>query len=206
MDPTTPHDPAMPIRLDRRALLARLAGVAAIGAPLSAAVLSGCVERIARLSAAPPPSRLAGRVLSREEWRTLEAALDRLLPSEPGAPGAKDVDAIGYLDATLASPDVEGPDPARVRTAARRLDAIAVERGVASYADLAVPARDEVLLALQKADAEGLRCVERLLYYALEAFLGDPVHGGNKGEVAWTWLGHVPGEPRLRRRKDGPSR
>jgi hypothetical protein len=35
-----------------------------------------------------------------------------------------------------------------------------------------------------------------MLAIILEAFFGDPVHGGNPDEVAWKWVGHTPGFPR----------
>jgi gluconate 2-dehydrogenase gamma chain len=182
--------------VDRRSLLARAAAIAAALAPAGLAGLSACAERVRRLSIAPTPVPAGALTFTREQWRTLAAALERLLPSAPGEPGAREVNAIGYLDAVLVREGIEPEDPARMATAASRLDAQARERGAASFADLAEADRDAALLRLQKADPEGKRCVERLLYYDLEALLGDPAHGGNPGEIGWTWLGHVPGEPR----------
>ena len=31
-----------------------------------------------------------------------------------------------------------------------------------------------------------------MLRLTLEAFLGDPVHGGNPGQIGWKWIGHKP--------------
>ena len=42
----------------------------------------------------------------------------------------------------------------------------------------------------------GLRWLRAMLVLTLEGFLCDPVHGGNRDEAAWRWLGHVPGQPR----------
>ena len=48
-----------------------------------------------------------------------------------------------------------------------------------------------------------------LLGFVLEAFLGDPVHGGNPEGIGWTWAEHRPGYPRPREgwapRGEGPQ-
>ena len=38
--------------------------------------------------------------------------------------------------------------------------------------------------------------LKKMLSFVLEAFFGDPAHGGNPDEVAWKWAGHKPGFPR----------
>jgi hypothetical protein len=45
----------------------------------------------------------------------LEACADRVLPSEPDAPGAKDVNVVGWIDALLADEEIAADTKARVR-------------------------------------------------------------------------------------------
>jgi hypothetical protein len=186
--------------LDRRAVLGGLAAGAGVG---WLATLAGCVNggrraRVATKTAgAREPNVAAGgsRVLTAAEWRTLEAALDVMLPSGPGSPGARDVNGIGYLDAALADPDTEAGDAALVRAGAAWLDEAARRAGSAHFA-AAPPDLRETALAAVAARDRGPDWVLVTLMFGLEALLGDPVHGGNPGEVGWRWLGHTPGEPR----------
>lgn len=147
-------------------------------------------RRVRPTMAGEPP-----RHLTAGEWTTLEAVLDRLLPSEPGAPGAKDVRAIGYLDAVLGDPAVEAEAKRRVREAAARMDAFARARDVPDFATLAPEVRDEGLRGLE-ATWEDEVTLRVLLAFTLEAFLGDPRHGGNPDGIGWAWAEHRPGYPR----------
>ncbi len=168
--------------------------LAATGAG-AAGLLALAAERRWRRAVVVTPPDHAPRILSRAEWGTLAAAQDRLLPSGPGSPGAREVNAVGYLDGALAEADTDPADRDRVKQGAARLDALAHDRGATSFADLAEAARDEALRAFQKEDDAG-EWFETMLGYTLEALLGDPIHGGNPDEIGWRWAGHQPGWPR----------
>lgn len=148
-----------------------------------------------------------GRVLSAEEWATLDAALRRLLPSAEGSPGAAEVNAIGYLDAVLDDPGVEPDTRALVRERLPRVDEHARSAGGERFSALDPTAQDAVLRRMETQDAD-LRWLRVVIAFALEALLGDPIHGGNTDEIGWKWAGHVPPTPRppagWRRDLDGP--
>jgi gluconate 2-dehydrogenase gamma chain len=187
---TAPQDPPPRDGVDRRLLLGGAVAAAATGAFFwlrGSGVLRGRVE--------PTPPGGARRSLTALEWRTLDAAQQTLLPSAEGSPGAADVNAIGYLDALLQDPAIEEESVERTLAGAGRLHAFALERGAADYAALDAAARDEGLrLFLEPWEAQLF--LRGLLAYTLEAFLCDPVHGGNPDEIAWTWADHQPGHPR----------
>lgn len=187
--------PDGPPLLDRRAVLGGLAAGVGVG---WLATLTGCVNGARRArTTATPTSATTGptRVLSAAEWRTLDAALDVMLPSGPGSPGARDVNGIGYLDAALADRDTEAGDAALVRAGAAWLDDAARRGGAAHFAAAPPDGRESALRAVT-ARKRGPDWVLLVLMFGLEALLGDPVHGGNPGEIGWRWLGHAPGEPR----------
>jgi hypothetical protein len=194
--PDAPDDDATP-GWGRRAFL-----LAAAGTGLSATVvgfwLAGLGDPTRRRRIEPTPSGGPGITFDAPTWAALEAALDRLIPSEPTAPGARDVNAIGYLDRVLAEPDLD-PEVHRdpIVAGVPRLDEGARARGAASFAGLPPEGRDLVLRGFE-ADAAGVRWLKKLLYFGLEALLGDPVHGCQPGEVGWRWLQHGPPEPRPR--------
>jgi hypothetical protein len=184
-------------RPDRREVLGGIVGTLGLG---FLATLAGCVNeaRTARIARAPRPAP-GPRTLSGAEHTTLEAALDVMLPSGPGSPGARDVRAADYLDAALTDPDTDPSVVARVRDGARRLDEAARRDGARDFADAPADARERAMRAVAATD-DGPAFVLAALMFGLEALLGDPVHGGNPGEIGWTWLGHAPGDPRPTRK------
>jgi gluconate 2-dehydrogenase gamma chain len=194
-DPTPPPVGGHGSWVDRRTLLKTAAGGAA-AATVAGFWFEGFGDPRRRQRVEPTPAGAPGLTFDPQQWALLEAALDRLLPSEPDAPGARDVNAIGYLDRVLQEPDLE---PARymdvIRGGLGILDAHAEKRGAARFTALDGAGQDAVLHALE-AEAGGVLWIKRVLYFALEALLGDPVHGCQPGEVGWKWLGNAPGEPR----------
>jgi len=139
-----------------------------------------------------------GRTLDRDQWATLAAVQDHLLPAEPdnpSAPGAREVSATAYLDRAMA---VEGFDP--------EIRALIID-GLGWLDDLAGRRHGEVFVRLDPGTREGLlqavaatetgeRWLATLIAYTLEALLGDPLYGGNPEGIGWRWLGHEPGLPR----------
>jgi gluconate 2-dehydrogenase gamma chain len=183
-----------PGRIDRRELLG---GVAA-GAGTATMMwfwVEGFGDPRRRRRVRPTPPGDPPRTFTPDELATLAAAQDRLLPSEEGSPGARDVDAARYVDAVLAEPDVDPAFAVLVKDGARLLEERARARGAASFSLLAPEAQDAAIREFEATDA-GVSWLRRTIYFTLEALLGDPVHGGNVGETGWWWLGHAPGSPR----------
>ena len=52
------------------------------------------------------------------------------------------------------------------------------------------------IVELASEDAYLEQWLSRLIYYTLEAMLGDPIYGGNTEEIGWKSVLHVKGEPR----------
>ena len=193
--PSPPEPPDAPRGFDRRALIA---GGLAAGAAVTIAGLwfEGFGNPWKRRGLVRTPAGEPGRTFDAAEWAALEAAYDRILPSAPGSPGARDVNAIGYLDAAMLDPDL---DPVYhldvVRSGVPRLEQAARAKGAASFAALAPETQDEVLKGLE-AQPPGVKWLRKMTWFGLEALLGDPVHGCQPGEVGWKWLGVVVDEPR----------
>lgn len=129
----------------------------------------------------------------------LEAASSRMIPSEDG-PGAREAGVIAYLRAALDLP-VSRAQRRRLLEGAARLDAVARRDWGRGFAALAPEEQDRVLVHVQAGREDdvgfdGQRFVHDLLSVTLEGFLGDPIHGGNRGEVGWAFIDYRPGGPR----------
>ena len=202
--PPPPGDDRKPATLDRRSFFkgaAATAGIATVGTFW----FEGFGEPARRRRIEPTEPGAPLESLTPEEYRTLDAIQDRLLPSSgPDDPGAKTVNATGYLDAIFASGEVSKASMALIRWGAARL---AHRPPARPFADLDLSGRDIVLRnfvygwqgenqVIEGKKKNSVDWVRKLLSYTLEAFFGDPVHGGNPDEVAWKWAHHTPGTPR----------
>lgn len=156
------------------------AGALAIGSPLS---LADTIE---------PPK---GQVLSADQWRTLAVVQDHLLPSEPDAPGASDIEATAYLDRALAEPGFDPEVKGFLLNGIGWLEEIAKEKEQQPF-HVVEPARREELLHRIAGSRAGENWLSTLISYTLEALLADPLYGGNPQGIGWQWLGHDPGWPR----------
>jgi gluconate 2-dehydrogenase gamma chain len=163
---------------DRRSLLVT-------GAALAAA--AACTDDAPKPAAPPPPASALD---------VLAAVAFRLLPSDDLGPGAKEAGVDAYLARALQDPRLGHVKPMLEKGAAF-LDRAAREEKQQPFVALDGAAQDDLVGRLANGkmrpnDFQGPLFVRFVLALTLEGFLGDPKHGGNKGEVAWKWLGFSP--------------
>jgi gluconate 2-dehydrogenase gamma chain len=155
------------------------------------AVLDACgggssSKRLAEVVSGPKES------LSTDEALTLEAMLERLIPSDPSGPGAREALVWRYIDRSLAH-DYKLVKPlytgglAATNAYARRIHQ-------KPFAELGDADQDAVLTALEGGKATGFPAPGSAAFFAalwehtLEGMFGDPYHGGNHGFVGWDLL------------------
>lgn len=187
---TTPEQPIPPT--NRRTLLK--VGVATAGVATVAGIwFNGFGDPSRRGRIEPTPEDMPATSFTEAELATLTAAQERLLPSDgPDSPGARDVSASRYLDALIDAGEMRDSSVQLIRWGLERLDRLAGQLG---FAALKTAAQDDVLRKMEDV-AEGVRWLRLVLEYTLEAFFGDPVHGGNTNQIGWKWARHRPGTPR----------
>jgi gluconate 2-dehydrogenase gamma chain len=151
------------------------------------------------------------------EAATVEALVDRLIPSDPQTPGGKDLGCAVFIDRQLAGPNgrnesfyMMGPfqpgtkqqGPQSPLTAAQqyRKALAALEeacRGKYSgkgFADLSDGQKDEVITGLENGSFK-LDGFDNQSFFTLiltdtrNGFLADPIYGGNKDMAAWKMIG-----------------
>ena len=128
-------------------------------------------------------------------WRVLDAVQRHLLPSEPNAPGAPEINALAYLRFVVDDSKVDGQDRRFILKGSEWLDAMAGELTGEPFTNLDEDRREGVLRRIAASEA-GENWLSTLIYYLMEALLSDPVYGGNPGGIGWKWLEHTPGYPR----------
>jgi len=136
--------------------------------------------------------------VSPSEARTLEAYLERLIPTDATGPGAREARVLRYIDRSLAG-DLLLFRPA-YQAALVALDAYAERKFGPAFADLSPAQQDAILTDMDRNQATGFvpnakAVFEMIRTHAVQGMFGDPAHGGNANFVGWK-LVRFPG-PRL---------
>lgn len=137
----------------------------------------------------------AAKARRADPWPLFAAVQDILFPSEPHAPGAREINALGYLRGVLAEPRRDRDENRLILKGADWLDDLSRQRHHAGFLELADDKREQLLHEISTSE-QGELWLSTLLFYICEALLTDPVYGGNPNGIGWTWLGHTPGFPR----------
>lgn len=164
--------------LDRRAFLRQLAG----GALWTLFPVAAMPSAVAPLTADA-------------RWQLIDAVQQHLFPSEPDAPGARELKALAYLQWVVADQALEAEDRGFILQGAEWLEGIARETDPGGFLALDAAGREAVLRRVAHSPA-GENWLSTLLLYLFEALLADPVYGANPDGIGWRWLGHQPGFPR----------
>lgn len=131
---------------------------------------------------------------TKEPWRTLAAVQEHLLPSDAGAPGARQINATQYLKNVIDHHDIEQSEKAFIQNGVKWLNGLAREQYAANFIALN-PAEKEKTLRRVAQSRAGENWISTLLSYLIEALLTAPAYGGNPKGVGWKWLEHRPGFP-----------
>ena len=159
--------------------------------------------------------------LTQPEVRFLDAAVERLIPTDELGPGARDAGVTCFIDRQLCStwgshgrnyrsgPWLEGtPEqgfqsrltPQEIyRIGIYEINAFCRTKYEKPFDQLQPERQDEVLKALEKNEVELPSLSSKLFFDLLwrnteEGFFADPIYGGNRGKVGWKLIG-FPGVP-----------
>jgi gluconate 2-dehydrogenase gamma chain len=159
--------------------------------------------------------------LTEPEIRFLDAAVERLIPTDELGPGGKDAGVTCYIDQQLRSswgthgrmyrsgPWLEGtPEqgfqsrlmPQEIyRIGIQEINAICRQRYEKPFDQLQPERQVEVLKALEKGEIDLPSMSSKFFFDLLwrnteEGYFADPLYGGNRGKVGWKLIG-FPGVP-----------
>jgi gluconate 2-dehydrogenase gamma chain len=183
----------------RRAFLVRAAvgAGAAAGAGLVPDAIAQNHEQMEGGAATPgaqhPSGSEHGAFFNHADAATIAAITERIMPSAPGKPGARDADVLNYIDLALAGAYSELQDFYRRGLAS--LDAYSRATHKESFVHLSPERQDEVLAALESDKAAGFNYptgrefFSVLRTHTMEGMFADPLYGGNKDFAGWRLVG-----------------
>lgn len=169
--------------LSRRDLLKR-AGIVGVAAAAPTAAMAP--------EAAPVRPRERLEALTAAEAETVEAIVDRLIPSDASGPGAAEGRVTRYIDRALGGE--LAPQRSAYSDGLAAVDAYAQSRFGDRFADLNDAQQDAVLTAMEQNVATGFAGGSRAFFelvreHCLQGMFGDPVHGGNEDFAGWDLIG-----------------
>ncbi len=138
----------------------------------------------------PKPALVSShQTFTNEEFETLAAACERILPKDEDA-GAIDAHVPQYIDAMLQTPELQKmradfvPGVAALNRRCQRMHQVPFIKATAAQ-------QDEVLSVFKDSDPKSgeAHFFELLTVLTLEGFLSDPSYGGNKDKVGWQLVG-----------------
>jgi len=132
------------------------------------------------------------------QWLILQAVQEQLFPSEPDAPGARELNALAYLQWVVGDNNLEAEERAFILRGVDWLEELTRQTHANGFLELPPELQAAMLERIARSEA-GENWLATLLLYLFEALLSDPIYGGNPDGLGWRWLQHRPGFPRPNR-------
>jgi gluconate 2-dehydrogenase gamma chain len=152
-----------------------------------AVIASAALVPAVALTSPAQQTAVSEHALTGAQLRTLEAFIDRLIPSDENGPGAVAAGAQNYIDIQLAG--YLSTEKDTFIAGLEAVDAYARRAHGAPLAELSSEQRDAALTAIDTNRAEGLpggrAFFNRARRLTLEGMFGDPYYGGNKNFAGW---------------------
>jgi gluconate 2-dehydrogenase gamma chain len=140
-----------------------------------------------------------GAFLNQDDAAAISAFTERLMPGEPGKPGARDAGVLNYIDLALAGAYADLQDFYRRGLAA--LNAYCRETYKKPFAQLDATQQDTVIAALEHGKATGFTWPSGPAFFntvrthTMEGMFADPIYGGNKDFAGWRLVGFPGAQP-----------
>jgi len=173
------------------------AGAAASAGLVPAAAAQEQMNHMEGAAAAPgqqhPNGAEHGAFFNHADAATIAAFTERIMPSEPGKPGARDADVLNYIDLALAGAYAELQD--FYRRGLAQLDAFCRKTYNEPFRQLGAARQDEVIAAMEEGKATGFAWptaqafFNTLRTHTMEGMFADPIYGGNEDFAGWRLVG-----------------
>jgi gluconate 2-dehydrogenase gamma chain len=196
-------------RLDRRRFLLGLVPAVTVGT----LGVTSCSHKTSTAT----PSSYAPTYCNNAEWTFINAAVGRLIPSEGAGPGGVDAGVPEFIDRQMELPYghgayfyMKGPflnnSPPTLGYQLRYTPREIYRLGIAAanaviqksqgkdFSQLSAVDQDRFLASMEKGEVAFATVPATVLFAQLltntkEGYFSDPLYGGNRGMVAWKWIG-----------------
>ncbi len=134
-----------------------------------------------------------GAFFNHDQAATVAAFAERLMPSAPGKPGARDAGVVNYIDLALAGAYADLQD--FYRRGIAQLDGYCRATYHSPFSQLNAAQQDEVIAALENGKVGGFTWptaqafFNTLRTHTMEGMFADPVYGGNQNFAGWRLVG-----------------
>jgi len=134
-----------------------------------------------------------GAFFNHTDAATIAAFTERLMPSAPDKPGARDADVLNYIDLALAGAYTDLQD--FYRRGLAQLEAYCRATHNEPFTRLNAEQQDEVITSLENGKATGFtypsaqEFFNTLRTHTMEGMFADPLYGGNKDFAGWRLVG-----------------
>ncbi len=134
-----------------------------------------------------------GAFFNSDDAATIAAITERIMPSAPGKPGARDAHVLNYIDLALAGAYSDMQDFYRRGLAS--LETHCQKAHSRSFAKLTAAQQDGVLAALEDGKAPEFtwptsqEFFNTLRIHTMEGMFADPLYGGNRNFAGWRLVG-----------------
>jgi gluconate 2-dehydrogenase gamma chain len=175
--------------ISRRDLLKRVGATAVAAGSVDAfAQQDRGAESPALHGAQPTEGRGALESFTAAEAALMDAIVARLIPTDEHGPGAKEANAVGYIDRALAGALASSRQAYSSGLAA--LDRYARSSRGAPFQQLSPTDQDSLLIDVETGAATGFTGSSAVFFAMLlghthQGTFGDPYYGGNAGFVGW---------------------
>jgi gluconate 2-dehydrogenase gamma chain len=135
---------------------------------------------------------MSNMFLNNEEMSLVQAICNRLIPSEPDSPGAKEARADVYIDRVLGGYFIHLQKFYRQRL--QDMNRLSIQKYGVEFTELAINHQDEMLHNMDQSqagpDSANMKLFFDIIYeQTIEGTFGDPMYGGNQDFVGWKLIG-----------------
>lgn len=124
---------------------------------------------------------------NRQQAAVVEAMAARIVPSEEDSPGAREAQAIIYIDRALAG--YFASLQVLYREGIDRVEAMSAASFGKPFVELESSQQDSLLQAMVDGPPKAAEFFAVVYEHTIEGTFGDPLYGGNANSVGWKLIG-----------------
>lgn len=136
-------------------------------------------------------STVFAKVLTKESLVVLDEVFEVLFPKTSQMPSSKEFGALNFLVKNIAHKSFDNSDKTFIIQGLKDFTS-----SFPSFMHLNKNEKKVLIEEISNTNEYAQSWLSKLIYYGIEAMLGDPMYGGNKKQIGWNSVKHKAGYPR----------